>query len=74
MGAGELARALGVTIGPAATYRRTLQDAGLLEVEEGKENNIPFVRTRLTPDGLKMADHMMAAAEVAKRAREKQKR
>ncbi|MEA3199183.1 MAG: hypothetical protein QOE90_611 [Thermoplasmata archaeon] len=70
----ENADAMSLSMGPAAVHRREMVEAGLLRVEEGYENKVPFVRSWLTPEGLQVADLVIAASEAARRAREKRGR
>lgn len=63
----ELKDGLGCDKKTLILTRREMDDAGLLEVEEGHEGKVPYVRTRLTPEGLRVADLILSAdAEVAK--------
>jgi hypothetical protein len=71
MSARQFSKVLGVTAGPAATYRKKLQEEGILEVEEGYVGKVPFVRSRLTPEGVRITDHLLEAAGISKRARDK---
>jgi DNA-binding MarR family transcriptional regulator len=74
MTARENAEAMGVTVEMAADHRRKMEAAGLLRVEEGYENKVPFVRTYLTPEGVHAADCEIQADEWARKARERKER
>lgn len=75
LSAREHADAMGVSLETAAPRRRKMVAAGLLRSEEGvTEKMVPYVRTWLTPEGVHVADHEVAAEEWAKKARERKQR
>jgi len=74
LSARENADAMQLSIEMGAVWRERMEAVGLLRVEEGYENKVPYVWTYLTPEGLRVADAEMQADEWAKKARERKER
>lgn len=67
MTAGVHRRVLNVSVETAADIRADLAAWGLIRVEEGYENKVPFTRMHLTPEGVKAADWtLLIEAEALK--------
>lgn len=71
--ASMLRKATGYSVEAAVLLRKDLESWGLIKVEEGVTDKVPWVEMRLTDAGRQIADLALKADAIATRVREKHK-
>lgn len=76
MSGGEFADRMDYNKEDAGKRRRDLEDAGLLTLwkEDTGEGRIPTVFSKLTPEGLRIAEHLLQINDEAAKARKRKER